>query len=76
MNNYEGKKLFYTVPELHQVLGGIVSKAYLYTMVKRGEIVTKRLGGKLVIPAAWVDKYISDMTALPEDSSAGVQKGA
>ena len=44
-------------------------------MVKRGEIVTRRLGGKLVIPAAWVDKYIADMTALPEDA-AGAQKGA
>lgn len=71
----EMKKLFYTIPELHRALGEIVSKAYLYTMVKRGEIVSKRIGGKLVVPATWVDKYISDMTALPEDS-AGTQKGA
>lgn len=75
-NTVNTKKLFYTVPELYSVLGGIVSKAFLYTMIKRGEIVSKRIGGKLVIPATWVDKYISDMTALPEDSSAGAQKGA
>ncbi|MBO5606133.1 MAG: helix-turn-helix domain-containing protein [Acidaminococcaceae bacterium] len=76
MNNYEGQKLFYTVPELHKVLGGIVSKAYLYTMIQRGEIVTKRLGGKIVIPATWVDKYIADMTALPDVPTTGTQKGA
>lgn len=74
MESYEGKKLFYTVPELHRVLGGIVSKAYLYTMINRGQIVTKRLGGKIVIPATWVDRYIADMMALPDDTST--QKGA
>ena len=68
MENNVGKKLFYTVPELHSVLGGIVSKPFLYSMVKKGEIVTRRIGGKIVIPAAWVDRYIAEMTAIPDSS--------
>lgn len=75
-NVANARKLFYSVPELYTVLGGIVSKAYLYSMIKRGEIVTRRIGGKIVIPASWVDRYIADMTALPEEPSDGVQKGA
>ena len=62
----KGKKLFYTVNDLHATLCGIVSKAYLYEMVKRNEIVARHIGGKIVIPATWVDKYIADMTALPD----------
>ncbi len=62
----ELKKMFYTVPELYNLLGGIVSKNCIYQMVKRNEIVTKRFGGKIVIPATWVDQFIKEMTSLPE----------
>ncbi len=66
------KKVFYTVNDLHTALGGIVSKAYLYEMIKRNEIVSRRLGGKIVIPATWVDKFFADMTSLPDTAN---QKG-
>ena len=62
----ELKKMFYTVPELYNLLGGIVSKNCIYQMVKRNEIVTKRFGGKIVIPATWVDRFIEEMTSLPD----------
>ena len=77
MQNVESKKVFYTVQDFHEALGGVVSKAYIYQMIKSGEIVARKIGGKVVIPAAWVDKYIAQMTALPEDNvQVSSQRGA
>jgi len=73
METMKMKKVFYTVTDLYKALGGIVSKPYLYEMVKRGEIVSRRIGGKIVIPATWVDTYIAKMSALPGDNA---EKGA
>ena len=66
----ENKKIFYSISEFHELLGGIISRGYLYEMVKSGEIKTTRLGGKIVIPAVWVDKYLSEKTGV------SFQKGA
>ncbi len=62
--NQEKKKMFYSISAFHELLGGIIPRGYLYEMVKSGEIYSTRLGGKIVIPAVWVDKYLSEKTGV------------
>lgn len=52
-------KRFYTVKDFHRELGGIISVTQVYRMIEKGEIPVRRIGDKLVIPAAWVDNYIN-----------------
>lgn len=50
---------FYTVAQLHQELEGVISKGQVYRMIKKGEIPTRRIGDKIVIPADWVQNYLN-----------------
>jgi excisionase family DNA binding protein len=68
--NYGMKKMFYSVSEFHDLLGGIISRGYLYEMVRSGEIKTTRIGGEIVIPAAWVEKYLTEKTGVPFQQGA------
>jgi excisionase family DNA binding protein len=53
------EKRFYTVQEFHDELGGIITRAQIYTMIKEGEIPVRRIGRKIVMPASWVEEYVN-----------------
>ncbi len=54
------EKLFYTVNEFHELLGGSVTKSFIYKMIDKGEITIRKFGNKILIPAAWVKEFISE----------------
>lgn len=41
------------------VLNGCVSKTHVYNCVKKGEIPSISIGGRLLIPMSYVDKLLS-----------------
>ncbi|MBQ8919089.1 MAG: helix-turn-helix domain-containing protein [Acidaminococcaceae bacterium] len=53
------EKKFYTVRDLYCELGGVVTRSQLYRMIEQGEIPTRKIGKKIVIPADWVVSYIN-----------------
>lgn len=53
------EKKFFTVMDFYRALGGIVTKTQIYRMINAGEIPTRRIGMKIVIPADWVYDYIN-----------------
>lgn len=53
-----------TVGEVATILH--VSRAKLYTMLDRGEILNLRVGGCRRIPAAAVEQYLADRIAAEE----------
>ncbi len=55
----KNEKRFYTVTDFYAALGGIVTKSKIYRMIDAGEIPVRRIGKKIVIPADWVNAYIS-----------------
>lgn len=53
------KRHFYDLEELRtEVFDNRLSKAHIYNSVKRGEIETIKIGGRLLVPATWVNKLI------------------
>ena len=52
------EKRFYTVKELHAMLGNTVTKSMVYKMIANGEIPTRKIGRKILIPADWVHAFI------------------
>ena len=52
------QKRYYTVAQFHEQLGGVITKAQIYNLIKRGEYPSRKIGKKIVLPAEWVDKYI------------------
>lgn len=59
-NEIKIEKRFYTVKEFHAMLGGVVTKSMIYKMIEAGEIPTRRIGNKIVIPADWVKAYLEE----------------
>lgn len=55
----ELEKKFYTVMDFYREMGGIITKTQIYRMIGAGEIPTRRIGTKIVIPAAWVHEYVN-----------------
>ncbi len=58
-NEIRIEKRFYTVKEFHALLGGVITKSMIYKMIDDGDIPTRRIGAKIVIPADWVNAYIN-----------------
>lgn len=58
------EKLLLTVSEAAQMCG--YSRSFLYEAVNRGEIPTIRLGRTCRIPAAWLEKWVSEHVAAWE----------
>ncbi len=52
---------FYTVAEIIEKTG--LSQAFVYKSVSTGEIPSRKLGGKILIPAEW----LKEMSAIPEE---------
>ncbi len=59
MKDEKKEKLFYTVKEFHALLGGVVTRSQVYKMINAGEIPTRKIGSKIVLPADWVNAYIN-----------------
>lgn len=53
MEEKQQPKLFWTVRDLAELLG--VSKSLIYDRIYKQEIPCKRLGARILIPAAYVD---------------------
>lgn len=66
------EKKFYTVLDLYYELGGIVTKTQIYRMINAGEIPSRRIGTKIVIPAVWVHNYVNMPCEYRNNAGAGV----
>ena len=53
------EKIFYTVKDFHEKLGGVITRSQVYKMIEKGDIPTRKIGSKIVIPASWVDAYVN-----------------
>ncbi len=51
-------KNFYTVFEFQQVVG-CISLTAVYASIRAGEIPSRRLASKILIPAAFVNEFLS-----------------
>ncbi len=55
------ERKFFTVSQLIEYFGnGVISRGTIYLMIKKGEIPTVRIGERILIPAAWVEKFMSN----------------
>jgi len=66
----EKTKRFYTIAQLHEELEGIISKGQVYRMVNRGEIPVRKIGNKLVVPAAWVNDFLNAPAVAMKNDNA------
>ncbi len=55
MTENQPKKIAYTVQEVASRLS--VCKATIYRGVADGSILSRRVGAKILIPAAWIDNF-------------------
>ena len=53
------KKVFYTVSDFYEAIGGIITKAQIYRMIKAGEIPVRHIGSKVILSADCVENFIS-----------------
>lgn len=53
------EKKFFTVMDFYRELGGVVTKTQIYRMINAGEIPSRRIGTKIVIPANWVHEFVN-----------------
>ena len=60
-------KNFFTVRETAEALGNVVSKQYLYSLIRTNKIPSVAIGNKIVIPAAWVQMQL-EKSSLTEVS--------
>lgn len=58
MENEKIEKRYYTVAEFHALLSNTVTKSMIYKMIANGEIPTRKIGRKILIPADWVHAFI------------------
>ena len=57
MNMLRVERQFYTIRQLSEVLG--LSESSIRSKVARHQIKTVRLGGRVLVPAQWVQKLIN-----------------
>lgn len=56
-NNNVKSKLYYSVKELAELL--LVSKSFIYCKIETKEFPCRRLGRRILIPADFVEQYIT-----------------
>lgn len=55
------EKRFYTVAQLVEFFGkDVISKSSIHQRIKKGEIPTKVIGQKHLIPASWVNDFLKE----------------
>lgn len=57
MSSQSGTRKAYSVEEVAEMLG--VGRTHAYAMVKSGELPSVRLGRRLLVPAAALDKLLA-----------------
>lgn len=62
----EPKKVYFTLREVRGLFGDGISETSLLTMVRRGEIPTRRMMNRIFIPQWWVQQLIDEATQPPE----------
>lgn len=50
-------KNFYTVRELHKIIGGGTSIANIYNQIRVGKIPATYIGNRTLIPGYWVEDF-------------------
>lgn len=60
-------KKFYSVKEVQGILGGLVSVATIYNLIRKGQIPAVRFGNRALIPAYWVEEFCESAHCTPED---------
>ena len=60
------QKIYYSLREVRELFGDGISETSLLTMVRRGEIPTRRMMNRIFIPQWWVQQLIDEATQPPE----------
>ena len=60
MTNKETEKRFYTINQFCEVISGTLSRGGIYKAVDRGEIPSKRIGKRILIPASYVRELLAE----------------
>jgi len=55
----QGKRLAYRVPEFAAATG--LSRAYIYQLVKAGELPSRTVGRAVLIPAAAAEEWLAEV---------------
>lgn len=54
-------KSFFDLKELQDdIFSGLISRAYIYALVRNGKIRTVRIGKRILVPAAEVDRIVKE----------------
>ena len=55
------ERKFFTVAQLVEYFGnGVISRCSVYAMIKKGDIPTVRIGERILIPASWVEQFVTN----------------
>ena len=65
----ETQKLYYSIREVRDLFGDGISEGSLLTMVRRGEIPTRRMMNRIFIPKWWVEQLIEEAMNPPQNVS-------
>ena len=57
----KAERLFLSAEEVARLLGA--SKSYVYAMIRKGEIPSRRLGKRLFIPSKFITEFVSESLA-------------
>lgn len=60
------QKIYFTLREVRDLFGDGISETSLLTMVRRGEIPTRRMMNRIFVPEWWVKQLIEEATQPPE----------
>lgn len=55
------QKVYYSIKEIKELFGDEFSESSLLTMVKRGDIPSKRFMNKIFVPRWWVTEQLEAM---------------
>lgn len=57
--NEKPRKLFVTVTEFHEMIGGVITRVQIYRMINNGEIPVRKIGNKVLLSAEWVNNFLN-----------------
>ncbi len=60
-NNIKAERLFISVDEVAKILGA--SRSYVYSLVRKGDIPSKRLGKRVFIPTSFIKSFTVEEVA-------------
>lgn len=60
------KKVYFTLREVKDLFGDGISESSLLTMVRRGDIPSRRMMQRIFIPSWWVEQLINEAITAPK----------